>query len=102
MIERVQYTLERLIYSHITAFETLNYLDVLQLLVKRYNETSHSFTGFSPTEVEKDEQVQDKVALKFAKRYQKLKRTEPKYRVGDWVRILLFKSPFHRGYNIQR
>ena len=101
-VERAQYTLERLIYSHITAFETLKYIDVLQHLVNRYNHTKHSFTGFSPLEVENNEEIQDKVFIKFAQRYEKVKKKEPKYKIGDWVRILLHKSPFHRGYNIQR
>ena len=101
-VERAQYTLERLIYSHITANETLKYIDVIQHLVNRYNRTKHSFTGFTPMEVENDEEKQDQVFIKFAQRYQKVKRRSPKYKVDDWVRILLFKSPFHRGYNIQR
>ena len=101
-VERAQYTLERLIYSHITANETLKYIDVLQHLVNRYNKTRHSFTGFTPWEVENDELIQDRVFIKFAQRYHKVKRRKPKYNVGDCVRILLFKSPFHRGYNIQR
>lgn len=101
-VERAQYTLERLIYSHITAYESLRYLDALQHLVSRYNNTKHSFTGFTPMEVENDEEKQDKVFIKFAQKYHKVKQQQPKYKVGDWVRILLFKSPFHRGYNIQR
>ena len=101
-VERAQYTLERLIYSHITAFETLKYIDVLQHLVNRYNHTKHSFTGFTPFKIENDEEVHDRVFIKFAQRYDKIKPKAPKYKVGDCVRILLFKSPFHRGYNIQR
>lgn len=101
-VERAQYTLERLIYSHITAYETLKYIDVLQHLVKRYNHTKHSFTGFTPFIVENDEKVQDQVLIKFAQRYDKVKPKAPKYKVGDTVRMLLYKSPFHRGYNIQR
>lgn len=101
-VERAQYTLERLIYSHITANETLQYIDAIQHLVNRYNRTKHSFTGFTPLEVEDDEKKQDQVFIKFVQRYQKVKSQTPKYKINDWVRILLYKSPFHRGYNIQR
>ena len=101
-VERAQYTLERLIFSHITAHETLKYVDVLQSIVARYNKSKHSFTGFTPLEVESSDVKQDLVLSKFMKRYSKIKSKEPKFSIGDTVRILLFKSPFHRGYNIQR
>ena len=60
VIERAQYTLERLIFSYITgiffknfqkifkfilAKEDLAYVGILQYLVRRYNRTQHSFTG---------------------------------------------------------
>ena len=35
-------------------------------------------------------------------KYFKLNRKAQKFEVGDKVRILLWKSPFHRGYNLQR
>lgn len=101
-VERVQYTIERLIFSHITAHESLSYIGVLQKLIARYNNSKHSFTGFSPLEVENSDKKQDIVLLKFGERYRKLKKREAKFFPGDTVRILLFKSPFHRGYNIQR
>ena len=101
-VERAQYTLERLIFSHITAHETLNYTEILQDLITRYNKTKHSFTGFSPLEVENSEENQDIVLSKFGEKYRKLKKKDPKFLLNDAVRILLFKSPFHRGYNIQR
>ena len=101
-VERAQYTIERLIFSHITAHESLSYIGVLQKLITKYNKTKHSFTGFSPIEIENSDKKQDIVLLKFGDRYRKLKKREPKFSPGDKVRILLFKSPFHRGYNIQR
>ena len=101
-VERAQYTLEPLIFSHITAHETLNYTEILQDLITRYNKTKHSFTGFSPLQVENSEENQDIVLSKFGEKYRKLKKKDPKFLLNDAVRILLFKSPFHRGYNIQR
>ena len=95
-VERAQYTLERLIFSHITAHETLEYIESLQELITRYNKTKHSFTGFTPLEVESCEKKQDIVLLKFGEKYRKLKKKNPIFSVEDEVRILLFKSPFHR------
>ena len=95
-IERAQYTLERLIFNHITSHETLNYIEVLQKLITRYNKTIHSFTEYTPLEVESSEEKQDAVLLKFGEKYKKLKERHPKYSLEDEVRILLFKSPFHR------
>ena len=96
-IERAQYTLERLIFSHITAKESLEYINFLQHLVNRYNSTKHSFTKYTPLEAEKSADIQDEILMKFGQKYQKLKGQKPKFKVGDTVRILLFKGPFHRG-----
>ena len=99
-IERAQYTLERLIFSHITAHATLSYIEILQDLITRYNKSKHSFTGFTPLEVESSEEKQDIVLMKFGEKYRKLRKRHAKYSIGDEVRILLFKSPFHRLVNI--
>lgn len=97
MIFRTQLTLERLIFSHITARESLEYVNFLQQLVHRYNVTRHSFTKYTPQEVEENLEIQDEVLLKFGRKYQKLKKQSPKFKIGDEVRIQLFKGPFHRG-----
>ncbi len=60
------------------------------------HKTRHSFTGFTPLEVESCEKKQDIVLLKFGEKYRKLKKKNPIFSVEDEVRILLFKSPFHR------
>ena len=96
-IERAQYTLERLIFSHITARESLEYINFLQHLINRYNSTKHSFTKYTPLEAEKSTEIQDEILMKFGQKYQKMKGQKPKFKVGDTVRILLFKGPFHRG-----
>lgn len=41
VVEAVQKTLQRIIYSHITEHEDLRYINHLQRLVKRYNNTVH-------------------------------------------------------------
>ena len=101
VIERTQLTLERLIFSHITARESLEYVNFLQQLVHRYNVTRHSFTKYTPQQVEENLEVQDEVLLKFGRKYQKIKKQKPKFKIGDTVRIQLFKGPFFRGYNLQ-
>lgn len=101
-IEVLQRTLERLIYTFLTEDETLRYIHVLQHLVRRYNQTPHSFVKFSPFDIESDVKTHNEVLLRFAKRYDKLKRKSVLFEPGDCVRILLHKSKFHRSYNIQR
>ena len=101
VVERAQLTLERLIFKHITEKESLEYVSVLQYLVRRYNLSKHSFTKYTPQEVEVSLEKQDEVLIKFGEKYLKLKKQAPKYRVNDVVRIQLFKGPFHRGYNLQ-
>ena len=97
MVERVQQTLQRLIYNFITEEESLRYINVLQHLVDRYNKTAHSFTGYSPYEVESDLSIQSQVLIKFAEKYDKVKKINPQFAIGDTVRILLHKSAFHRS-----
>lgn len=101
-IEVAQRTLQRLIYSFLTEEETLRYINVLQHLILRYNLTPHSFHGFRPLDVESDEAKHHEVLLKFARKYDRLKRKSPTFKVGETVRILLHKTKFHRAYNIQR
>lgn len=101
-IERAQYTLERLIFSHITARESLEYVNFLQHLVNRYNSTRHSFTKYTPHEAEKSVEAQDEILIRFGQKYQKMQQQKPKFKVGDIVRILLFKGPFHRGMDTDR
>ena len=37
-----------------------------------------------------------------AKKVQSVKKQNPKFKIGDVVRIAKKKSPFHRSYNLQR
>ena len=97
VVERAQLTLERLIFKHITEKESLEYVNVLQYLVRRYNLSKHSFTQYTPQEVEESLEKQDEVLIKFGRKYLKIKKQAAKYRVNDVVRIQLFKGPFHRG-----
>ena len=68
----------------------------------RYNKTVHSFTGETPFDVELNPDLHDKILLKFARKYYDVKPQEVRYRVGDVVRILLYRGKFSRSYNIQR
>ena len=101
-VERFQRTLQRKIYTYLTEYEVLRYIDVLQSIITTYNITKHSFLKFSPIQVETSTKVHNRILLKHADKFFKIKPRKPKFIVGDIVRISVQKTAFHRSYNLQR
>jgi transposase InsO family protein len=87
--ERVNKTLQILIYKYMSENETHRYLEVLDDLVDTYNRRPHrTLEGMSPEEAD-DPRNEARVLAIFNARYEKLarRRREPKYKVGDMVRV---------------
>lgn len=87
--ERVNKTLQILIYKYLTENETVRYLDVLPRLVKTYNSRGHrTLEGMSPDEADRPGN-EARVQAIFHERYAKLaeQRREPRLKVGQVVRI---------------
>ena len=101
-VERFQRTLQRKIYTYLTEYEVLRYINVLQSIITVYNITKHSFLKFSPMQVETSTKVHNRILLKHADKFFKIKPRKPKFIVGDIVRISVQKTAFHRSYNLQR
>ena len=101
-VERFQKTLQRKIYSYLTEFEKLRYIDVLDRIISNYNNTEHSFLECSPFSVEMCKDLQEKILLKHSLKFFNTKKKIPKLKIGDTVRISLKKTSFHRSYNLQR
>ena len=98
-VERVQLTLQNLIYKHITRTMNFKYIDKLQDIVKTYNGRKHRMTQLSPNEGEKKENRLH-IQEMHENYYNKIKPTkEIKYKVGDFVRIAVSKPKFSRGYD---
>ena len=102
VVERFQQTFQVLIYRYLVKNETYKYSDVLQKLIRNYNETPHtSLDNLSPAQAENPLNW-DKVAAAHAKHYSRIrtKKIKPRFKIGDVVRISLKKSKFKRAYDI--
>ena len=87
--ERVNKTLQILIYKYLTEKETTRYINVLQKIVQTYNNRGHrTLEGMTPAEADRP-RSQAQVQAIYHDRYAKLaeKRRGPKFRVGTIVRL---------------
>ena len=105
-VERVNQTLQSLIYRYLSEKQTRVYIDVLDDLVKTYNTRPHRSLFFNtPVQAVKDENVayfrrveQNRIAPIVRKNVRLSKRSKNKFKVGDVVRIRKWKNTFDRGY----
>ena len=82
-------------FKYLSANNTRKYIGVLDEMVKNYNETVHSSTKMTPIEASK-EKNENKVWLIL---YSTPKAgREPKFSVGNKVRISKKKTTFEKGY----
>ena len=92
--ERFIRTLKNKLFKHMSAISKNIYFDVLDDIVNRYNNTVHSTIKMKPIEVTDDyyaEYNQHPTELHSNKR-------NPKFKVGDNVRISKYKKNFAKGY----
>ena len=82
-------TLKNKIYKHMTYIGKNVYFDVLDDIVKKYNNTVHSSTKMKPKDVKDDS---------FAEYFEESNKKDPKFKVGDNVRISKYKNIFTKGY----
>jgi len=95
--ERFIKTIKDKIYKYFTSEQTHNWIKVLPGLVKTYNNTKHSTIKMTPVEASKDKN-QIPVFLNLTKPNKKRDNLEPKFKVGDLVRISRLKETFEKGY----
>ena len=87
--ERFIRTLKNKIYKYMTSISKNVYIDKLDDIVNEYNNTYHTTIKMNPIDVKgnryinTDEEVNDK---------------DPKFKVGDYVRISKYKNFFAKGY----
>lgn len=100
-IERFNGTLKRMLYAHMTRFNTKVWADILDDVIANYRSMKHSSTGFIPAELHttKDKLKINKTRDKMLKRNKKLieKSGSKQFKqvvVGDYVRVsnLVFKD----------
>ena len=87
--ERFIRTLKTKIYKYMTAISKNVYIDKLDDIVKEYNNTYHTSIKMEPVDVEIDTNID------FQK---EINHKDPKFKVGDHVRISKYKNIFVKGY----
>ena len=89
LAERFIRTLNNKIYKHMIAISKNIYFDVLDDIVEKYNNTYHKTIKMKPVDVKDDS---------FAEYNEESNEKDPKFKVGDHVRISKYKSIFAKGY----
>ena len=97
VVERVNRTLKEKMWKRFTAENTRNWIDMLDRLIREYNNSTHTTIGMSPTEARKKDNYDLALQNTLDKtNYQPIKR--PAYKLGDKVRISRLKNIFEKGY----
>ena len=87
--ERFIRTLKNKIYKYMTSISKKVYIDKLDDIAKKYNNTYHTSIEMKPIHV-KDNTYMD---LK-----KEINNKNPKFKVGDHVRMSKYKNIFAKGY----
>ena len=82
-------TLKNKLHKHMTTVSKNVYYDVLDDIVKEYNNTWHSTIKMKPID------VKDNTYINTNK---KINNKDPKFKVGDRARISKYKNVFAKGY----
>ena len=81
------------IFKHMTAISKNNYFDVLDDIVDNYSNTVHKTIKMKPIDVMGDS---------YAEYNEDFNKKDPKFKVGDHVRIRKYKYIFAKGYTFTR
>ena len=87
--ERFIRTLKNKIYKYMTSIPRNVYIDKLDDIVDEYNSIYHRAIKMKPVD------VRDNTHINFEK---EVNNKDPKFKVGDYVRISKYKNIFVKGY----
>ena len=87
--ERFIKTLKNKVYKHMTIIGKNVYFDVLDDIVKDYNNTIHNLIKMKPKDVKDNT---------FVETIEEFNKKDPKFKIRDHVRISKYKSIFSKGY----
>ena len=87
--ERFIRTLKRKIYKHMTSILNNVYIDKLDDIAYEYNNTYHTTIKMKPID------VKDNTYINTDK---EINNMDPKFKVGDRIRISKYKNIFAKGY----
>ena len=97
IVERWIRTMKEKMWKYFTDNNTYRYIDILPDLVEDYNNTVHTSIKMTPIEASKKENELTVWRNLYPDRY-KIHNLQPKFSVGDEVRITKKKKVFEKGY----
>ena len=89
VVERFMKTLKAKIYKYMTAILKNVYIDKLDRIVNKYNNTYHRTIKMKPID------VKDNTYIDFEK---EINDEDPKFKIGDHIRISKYKNIFAKAY----
>ena len=100
VIERWNRTIKSQLYKYFTANSTHRYIDILEPLIEKYNNSKHRSIGMTPIEA-RQPQNRDRVFRNlYTKKMAALGKQKPKFKVGEKVRLAVQKDHFEKSYII--
>ena len=87
--ERFIRTLENKIYRYVTSISKNVYVDKLDDIVNKYNNTYHSTIKMKPVDVKSNTYIDFNKETNIK---------DPKFKIGDIIRISKYKNIFAKGY----
>jgi len=97
VVERFNRTLKENMWKRFTAENTRNWIDMLDKLMYEYNNKTHSTIGTTPVKASLKEN-ETKVLEHIIGKTRPIFERNPKFKVGDKVRISRTKITFEKGY----
>ena len=87
--ERFIRTLKNKIYKYMTSISKNVYIHKLDDIVNKYNNTYHSTIKMKPVDVKSSTNIESSKEINYQ---------DPKFKVGDIVRISKYKNIYAKGY----
>ena len=87
--ERFIRTLKSKIYKYMTSISKNVYIDKLNAIVNKYNNTYHTTIKMKPIDAKDNTYINTNKEINYK---------DPKFKVGDYVRISKYKNIFAKGY----
>ncbi|XP_050524474.1 uncharacterized protein LOC126909212 [Daktulosphaira vitifoliae] len=78
-------------YREFTARGSRKWINILDLLMEKYNNSKHRTIGMTPIQADKNP-----LSVKF--NHRKVLKSKAKFRIGQKVRISIYKTLFIKGY----
>lgn len=95
--ERAIRTIKGKIFKYLTYKNTYTYVDVLDKIIKGYNNSFHRTIKMTPNEVNDCNILQVYRNIRESQKVP-VKRKKPKLKIGDYVRITKSKGVFSKGF----